>query len=112
MAIFQEDDEVTMAKCGDNIRIRLKNAEEEVNLLPSVIILQKLRFRQDAMSGFVLCGTHSPVKAVTAFEAQLAILEYKSIICAGNMIAKVFLAKQFQLIFSRLYGCDACSCCC
>ena len=30
MAIMQEDEEVNMAKCGDNIRIRLKNAEEEV----------------------------------------------------------------------------------
>ena len=55
-----------MAKCGDNVRIRLKNAEEE-----------------DVLSGFVLCGTHNPVKAVTAFEAQLQIAEYKSIICAG-----------------------------
>ena len=36
------------------------------------------------MAGFVLCGTQNPVKAVTAFEAQLAIVEYKSIICAGK----------------------------
>ncbi len=31
MAIFQEDEEVQFAKCGDNVRIRLKNAEEEVS---------------------------------------------------------------------------------
>jgi peptide chain release factor subunit 3 len=31
----------------------------------------------------VLCGTQAPVKAVTAFEAQLNIIEYKSIMCAG-----------------------------
>jgi hypothetical protein len=30
MTILQEDDEVNMAKCGDNIRLRLKNVEEEV----------------------------------------------------------------------------------
>ena len=36
--ILQEDNEVTFAKSGDNVRIRLKNAEEEViNSLFSVI---------------------------------------------------------------------------
>ena len=35
------------------------------------------------MSGFVLCGTKNPVHAVTKFDAQLAIVEYKSIMCAG-----------------------------
>lgn len=35
------------------------------------------------MSGFVLCSPKNPVHAVTAFEAQLAIIEYKNIICAG-----------------------------
>jgi hypothetical protein len=39
MAIMQEDEEVNMAKCGDNIRIRLKNAEEEVHIsLPSFLV--------------------------------------------------------------------------
>jgi hypothetical protein len=32
ITILQEDDEVDMAKCGDNIRLRLKNVEEEVLL--------------------------------------------------------------------------------
>jgi peptide chain release factor subunit 3 len=65
-AIFMEDSEIPMAKCGDNVRLRLKNVEEE-----------------DVSSGFVLCSPRHPVHTVTAFEAQLRIVEYKSIMCAG-----------------------------
>ncbi|KAJ3032487.1 translation termination factor GTPase eRF3 [Rhizophlyctis rosea] len=61
-----EDAEVSFAKSGDNVRIRLKGVEED-----------------DVMSGFVLTGTKHPVHAVTKFDAQLAIVEYKSIMCAG-----------------------------
>ncbi|KAJ3223411.1 translation termination factor GTPase eRF3 [Clydaea vesicula] len=66
LAIFSEDSEVQAARSGDNIRIRLKNVEEE-----------------DVLSGFVLCGPNKPVHTVTAFEAQIAIREHSSIICAG-----------------------------
>lgn len=52
--------------CGDNIRIRLKGVEEE-----------------EVMPGFVLCSKKNPVKTTTCFEAQLAILDHKNIICAG-----------------------------
>ncbi len=61
-----EDVEIPMAKNGDNIRMRLKNVEEE-----------------DVLSGFVICSRKNPVHTVTAFEAQLRIVEYKSIMCAG-----------------------------
>ncbi|KAJ3065749.1 translation termination factor GTPase eRF3, partial [Quaeritorhiza haematococci] len=66
LAIFMEDSEYPAARSGDNVRIRLKNVEEE-----------------DVLPGFVLCGVKKPVHTVTAFEAQLAIVEHKSIICAG-----------------------------
>ncbi|KAJ3196099.1 translation termination factor GTPase eRF3, partial [Irineochytrium annulatum] len=66
MAIYLEDLEKDSAKCGDNVRIRLKNVEEE-----------------DVLAGFVMCTPKRPVHAVTAFEARLAIVEYKSIMCAG-----------------------------
>ena len=48
------------------MRIRLKGVEEE-----------------EALAGFVLCSPKKPVHAVKAFEAQLAIVEFKNIICAG-----------------------------
>lgn len=54
------------AFCGDNIRIRLRGISDE-----------------DILPGFVLTSPSKPVKAVTAFKADLSILETKSIICGG-----------------------------
>ena len=66
-AIYNElEDEVPSAICGDNVRIRLKGVDDE-----------------DISTGFVLTSPSSPVRAVRQFEAQLAILEHKNIICAG-----------------------------
>ncbi|CAG8567767.1 7063_t:CDS:2, partial [Scutellospora calospora] len=49
-----------------NIRLRVRGIEEE-----------------EISTGFVVCSTKRPVKTTTMFEAQLAILEHKNIICAG-----------------------------
>lgn len=66
-AIYNEmEDEISQALCGDNVRIRLRGVEDE-----------------DISPGFVLTSPTNPVHAVRHFEAQLAILEHKSIICAG-----------------------------
>ncbi|KAH6577675.1 hypothetical protein BASA60_003937 [Batrachochytrium salamandrivorans] len=65
-AIFQEDAEVAVAMSGDNVRVRLRGVEED-----------------DVMAGFVMCQVKRPVHSVCAFEAHLAIVEYKSIMCAG-----------------------------
>ncbi|KII94840.1 hypothetical protein PLICRDRAFT_169555 [Plicaturopsis crispa FD-325 SS-3] len=66
-AIYNEmEDEVQQALCGDNVRIRLRGVEDE-----------------DISPGFVLTSPSKPVHAVRQFEAQLAILEHKNIICAG-----------------------------
>ncbi|KAI5118780.1 hypothetical protein M0805_005661 [Coniferiporia weirii] len=66
-AIHNElEDEVQGALCGDNVRVRLKGVDDE-----------------DISTGFVLTSPSNPVHAVRQFEAQLAILEHKNIICAG-----------------------------
>lgn len=66
-AIYNElEDEVAGALCGDNVRIRLKGVDDE-----------------DISTGFVLTSLNNPVHSVRQFEAQLAILEHKNIICAG-----------------------------
>ncbi|KAH9824685.1 P-loop containing nucleoside triphosphate hydrolase protein [Melampsora americana] len=66
-AIYNEmEDEVPRALCGDNVRIRLKGIEDE-----------------DVSPGFVLTDSVKPIHTVTRFEAQLAILDSKNIICAG-----------------------------
>ncbi|KAA1477307.1 hypothetical protein DENSPDRAFT_844523 [Dentipellis sp. KUC8613] len=66
-AIYNEmEDEVNMSMSGDNVRIRLRGVDDE-----------------DISPGFVLTSPGKPVHAVRQFEAQLAILEHKNIICAG-----------------------------
>ncbi|KAI0030679.1 P-loop containing nucleoside triphosphate hydrolase protein [Vararia minispora EC-137] len=60
------EEDVPAGVCGDNVRIRLRGVEDE-----------------DISPGFVLTSPAKPVHAVRAFEAQLAILEHKNIICAG-----------------------------
>lgn len=62
----EDNDELDAAFCGDNIRIRLRGISDE-----------------DILPGFVLTSPAKPVKAVTAFKADLSILETKSIICGG-----------------------------
>ena len=66
-AIYNEiEEEVSRAMSGDNVRIRLRGVDEE-----------------DISPGFVLTSPNSPVRSVRKFEAQLAILEHKNIICPG-----------------------------
>ncbi|WFD24417.1 translation termination factor GTPase eRF3 [Malassezia equina] len=67
LAIFSEvDEEVTAAVSGDNVRVKLKGVELE-----------------EVQAGFVLTDPSDPVHVVRRFEAQLAILEHRNIICAG-----------------------------
>lgn len=66
-AIYNEmEEEVNSALCGDNVRIRLRGVEDE-----------------DISPGFMLTSPQRPIHAVRQFQAELAILEHKSIICAG-----------------------------
>lgn len=66
-AIYSEmEEELDVALSGDNVRIRLRGVEDD-----------------DVSPGFVLTSPTNPIHAVRQFEAQLAILEHKNIICAG-----------------------------
>lgn len=66
-ALYNEmEDEVQSAVCGDNVRIRIRGVDDE-----------------DITPGYVISSPQKPIHAVTAFEAQLAILDHKNIICAG-----------------------------
>ncbi|ORZ21546.1 P-loop containing nucleoside triphosphate hydrolase protein [Absidia repens] len=62
----ESEEEVDQAMCGDNVKIRIKGVEED-----------------EVSPGFMLCTKKKPVKTATKFQAQLAILEHKNIICAG-----------------------------
>ena len=52
-----------------------------VNRYKTVYVL--CPFPQDISSGFVLCDTDSLCHVGSTFDAQIVILEHKSIICAG-----------------------------
>ncbi|KAL7006491.1 translation termination factor GTPase eRF3 [Cystobasidiomycetes sp. EMM_F5] len=62
----ENEEEIQVALCGDNVRLRLRGIDDE-----------------DINVGFVITDTFKPVHAVQAFEAELAILDHKNIITAG-----------------------------
>lgn len=64
--LWSDDVEVTSVSPGENVKIKLKGIEEE-----------------DVSPGFVLCDSLNPIRTGKIFDAQIVILEHKSIICAG-----------------------------
>ncbi|KAI8878977.1 hypothetical protein K501DRAFT_297315 [Backusella circina FSU 941] len=89
--IYNEtEDEIDIAMCGDNVRMRLKGVEED-----------------EVMPGFVICTKKHPVKTSTAFEAQLAIIEHKNIVCAGyTAVLHVHAAAEEITLASLLHLID------
>ncbi|OTA54226.1 hypothetical protein K449DRAFT_439636 [Hypoxylon sp. EC38] len=85
-ALYGEtEDEVQVAQCGDQVRIRLRGIEED-----------------DISVGFVLCSPKRLVHCVSAFEAQIRILELKSILTAGfNCVLHVHSAVE-EVTFAAL----------
>lgn len=85
-ALYGEtEDEIQNAQCGDQVRLRIRGVEEE-----------------DIQPGFVLCSPKRPVHCVAAFEAQIHLLEIKSILGAGfNCVLHVHSAIE-EVTFSAL----------
>ncbi|OBT74763.1 hypothetical protein VF21_06613 [Pseudogymnoascus sp. 05NY08] len=85
-ALYGEtEDETQIAQSGDQIRVRLRGVEEE-----------------DVLPGFVLCSPKRLVHCVTAFEAQIRILDLKSILSAGfNCVMHVHSAIE-EVTFAAL----------
>lgn len=85
-ALYGEtEDEIPHAACGEQVRIRIKGAEEE-----------------DIYPGFVLCSPKRPVHCVSAFEAQIRLLELKSILSAGfNCVLHIHSATE-EVTFAAL----------
>lgn len=86
MAVYGEtEDEMAIAQCGDQVRLRVKGIEEE-----------------DVLPGFVLCSPKRPVHNVKEFEAQIRILDLKSILTAGfNCVIHVHAAIE-EVTFAAL----------
>lgn len=85
-ALYGEtEEELPSASCGDQVRMRIRGVEEE-----------------DILPGFVLCSPKRPVHCVAAFEAQIALLELKSILSAGfNCVLHVHSAIE-EVTFAAL----------
>ncbi|KAL7750144.1 translation termination factor GTPase eRF3 [Sorochytrium milnesiophthora] len=64
--VYIEDEEVTSAKAGENVQLKLKGVEEE-----------------EIAVGSVLTSPEHPISVVSSFEAQLVIIESERIITAG-----------------------------
>ncbi|GMM50552.1 translation termination factor GTPase eRF3 [Starmerella bacillaris] len=64
--INEGEEEITGAMVGEQVKIKLKGIDEE-----------------DIQIGFVLTSSKNPIKAVTRFEATVAILDIKNILTAG-----------------------------
>jgi len=64
--IWSDDIEVTEVTSGENIKTKVKGIEES-----------------EVSPGFVLCCPTNPIKTGRVFDAQVVMLDLKSIICAG-----------------------------
>ncbi|KAI9743041.1 MAG: translation termination factor GTPase eRF3 [Claussenomyces sp. TS43310] len=85
-ALYGEtEEEVNAAQCGDQVRLRLRGIEEE-----------------DILPGFVICSPKRLVHCVSTFEAQIRILDLKSILSAGfNCVMHVHSAIE-EVTFAAL----------
>ncbi|KAF2742782.1 hypothetical protein M011DRAFT_481404 [Sporormia fimetaria CBS 119925] len=85
-ALYGEtEDEIPSATCGEQVRIRIRGVEEE-----------------DILPGFVLCSPKRPVHCVSKFEAQIVLLDIKSILSAGfNCVMHVHAAQE-EVTFAAL----------
>lgn len=68
-SIAVDEDEVDIAYSGDNVRVKLKDIEDD-----------------QLQAGYVLVPVKSLCSVCTEFDAQLVILEWKSIIAPGEKI--------------------------
>lgn len=66
LQLWSDEDEVSQVCSGENVKIKLKGVEEE-----------------EVTAGFVLCDASEPCSTGRIFDAQVVILEHKSIICPG-----------------------------
>lgn len=83
----EQEDEIPGATCGDQVRIRVRGVEEE-----------------DILPGYVLCSPKRPVNCVSTFEAQIVLLDIKSIFTAGfNCVLHVHAAQEEVTISALLH---------
>ena len=83
--VWLDDDEVNECKSGQNIKLKLKGIEEE-----------------EVTPGFVLCDMLSPCSVGRIFDAQVAILELKSILCPGYSAVLHMHASSEEIVIKAI----------
>lgn len=84
LQLWTDEDEVDQISAGQNVKVKLKGIEEE-----------------EVTPGFVLCDPSSPCSVARVFDAQVAVLEHKSIICKGySAVLHIHCAVEEVLVQS------------
>ncbi|XP_065839106.1 eukaryotic peptide chain release factor GTP-binding subunit ERF3A-like [Oscarella lobularis] len=87
LQVLFDDTEVQQATSGKTVKVKLRGVEEE-----------------DLSPGFVLCPIGAPCHVARRFQAQVVILEHKSIICAGYSAVLHVHACVEEVQFEQLLG--------
>lgn len=85
--IFIDDEDFDMAETGDNVKLKLKNIEEE-----------------DISVGFVLCSPESICKIADRFLAKIHIVELRNIIAPGFNCIMHINSAVVEVSFKELVG--------
>ena len=98
MGILGSDEqEANTCRAGENVKLKLSGVEED-----------------EVLPGFVICHNETLCNTGQVFDAQVVILEHKSIICAGykcvlhihNAVEEVTLVVSFYFCATSISGCD------
>ncbi|XP_071493313.1 eukaryotic peptide chain release factor GTP-binding subunit ERF3A-like [Diadema antillarum] len=92
LQIISDEEETNFAGTGENVKIKVRGVEEE-----------------DVSQGFVLCDPSDVCHTSKIFDAQIAIVEHKSIICPGygavlhihNAVEEVQITKLIAMVDKR-----------
>lgn len=83
--LWSDDIEVTQVLSGENVKVKIKGVDE-----------------QEVTPGFVLCDPKNPIKSCKIFDAQVVVLDYGSIICAGKSFVLHLQALQEEVTLKAL----------
>ena len=94
LGVYTEaDEEMAVAASGDQVRLRIKGVEEE-----------------DISVGFVLSSPRAPVHVVSAFDAQVAIIELRNLLSVGYTcvmhVHTAVIEVTFDVSFAPLIWAD------
>jgi peptide chain release factor subunit 3 len=87
LQLWSDDEETDEIGPGENVKLKLKGVEES-----------------DILSGFVLCSNDNLCKSGRVFDAQVVIVEHKSIICPGYSCV-LHIHNAVEEIVVKAIGC-------